>query len=389
MGRHNCHNNRHNTNQHRNMKKELSSIELRHLADEFQQLIGGKIDKIYQPAKKELLFSLHIPRIGKKMLRTILPGFIWLTETKPEMPEKMQGFCGLLRKHLSNARITKIEQKNSERIIGITFETKEGEYELIIELFSKGNAILCQKNKIIMPLEAQKWKDRTIKTGEIYALPSREHNPFSISPAKFKRLIETSSDTISKTLAVQLGIGGAYAAELCTRTNIPKTKKEITEQEAKKIQESLSLLIQQKITPAAVFDNNEIIDITPFKLEIYKDKRQEEFKTYSQALDSVLSAGIEKKELKNVSDKYGKEISKIDTKIKIQKENLESQERRAKELQKKGEKIYEKYQELQTLLSEIKKMQKTMSLQEIKKKLKEIKYIKEINEKTGEITLEI
>ena len=63
------------------MKKELSSVELKYLVDEFQQLLDGKIDKIYQPAKKELLFSFHIPRIGKKMLRVNLPSFIWLTET--------------------------------------------------------------------------------------------------------------------------------------------------------------------------------------------------------------------------------------------------------------------------------------------------------------------
>ncbi|MBW3002130.1 NFACT family protein [Candidatus Woesearchaeota archaeon] len=371
------------------MKKELSSVEIKYLVDEFQQLLDGKIDKIYQPAKKELLFSLHIPRIGKKMLRVILPGFIWLTETKPEMPEKMLGFCGVLRKYLSSARLRKVEQIGSERIIKLEFETKESKYDLILELFSKGNAILCQKGKIIQPLTVQKWKDRTIKKGEIYDYPSREHDPFNISAAKFKRLIETSSDTISKTLAVQLGIGGTYAAELCIMADIPKTKKNPTAQEIKKIYEKLSELLQQKIAPVVVYEDNEVIDITPFKLKLYETKRQESFKTYSQALDSILSKGIEKKELKQVSDKFGKEIGRIDTKIKIQKDNLLLQEKKAKEFQEKGEKIYEKYQELKTLFSEIQKMKKTMNWQEIKDKLKKVKYIKQINEKTGEIIIEI
>lgn len=371
------------------MKKELSSIELNYLVNEFQQLLGGKIDKIYQPAKNELLLVFHVPRIGKKMLRIILSSFIWLTEVKPEIPEKMPGFCGVLRKYLSNARLRTIEQINSERIIKLEFETKESKYELILELFSKGNAILCQKGTIIQPLTVQKWKDRTIKKSEVYVAPSREHNPFDISLTKFKELIKTSEETISKTLAVQLGIGGVYAEELCIRTDIPKTKNTIEEKEIKKLYKELANLLQQKIEPVAVFDNNTVIDITPFKLEKYKDKRQEEFKTYSKALDSVLSKGIEKKEVKQVSDKYGKKIQQIDTRIKLQKENLKEKEKKAKEYQKKGEKIYEKYQELKTLLSEIQKMRKTMSWKEIKEKLKGIKYIKEINEKTGEIILEI
>lgn len=371
------------------MKKELSSIELNYLVNEFQQLLGGKIDKIYQPAKNELLIVFHVPRIGKKMLRATLPNFVWLTEKKPEMPEKMPGFCGVLRKYLSNARLRKIEQINSERILILELETKDAKYALILELFSKGNAILCEKGKIIQPLSVQNWKDRTIKKGEVYTAPSREHNPFDISLTKFKELIETSPDTISKTLAVQLGIGGVYAEELCIRTDIAKTKKNIEEQEIKKLYKELSNLLQQKIQPSAVFDNNTVIDIIPFKLEKYKDKRQEEFKTYSQALDSVLAKGIEKRELKQVSDKYGKKVQQIDTRIKLQKKNLKEKEKKSKEYQKKGEKIYEKYQELKTLLSEIQKMRKTMSWKEIKEKLKGIKYIKEINEKTGEIVIEI
>jgi predicted ribosome quality control (RQC) complex YloA/Tae2 family protein len=73
----------------------------------------------------------------------------------------------------------------------------------------------------------------------------------------------------------------------------------------------------------------------------------------------------------------------------MQRKNLKEQDKKSKEFQKKGEKIYEKYQELKTLFAEIKKMRKTMSWKEVKSKLKSVKYIKSINEKTGEIVLEI
>ncbi|MBW2973176.1 NFACT family protein [Candidatus Woesearchaeota archaeon] len=371
------------------MKKELSSVELKYLTDEFQQLIGSKVDKIYQPAKKELLFSFHVPGIGKKMLRIVLPGLIWLTEVKPAMPEKIHGFCALLRKYLTNARVRKIEQAGSERILEFQLETKKGEYSLIIELFGKGNILLCQKGKIILPLSLQKWKDRIIKKGENYTFPSREHNPFKITAAKFKNLIDSSKETISKTLAVELGIGGVYAAEVCLRAGINKTAKKITEQEIKKIYKTMNSLLQQKIEPVVVFENNKAIDITPFKLEFYAKKRQELFKTYSQAFDSVLAKGLEKKELTQVKDKFAGRLERIEKRIKMQEENLKKQEKAAKDSQAKGEKIYEKYSELKKLFSEIKKMRKTMSWKEIKAKLKSVKYIKQINEKTGEILIEL
>ena len=371
------------------MKKELSSVELKYLTDEFQQLIGSKVDKIYQPAKKELLFSFHVPGIGKKMLRIVPPGLMWLTEVKPAMPEKIHGFCALLRKYLTNARVRKIEQEGSERILELQLETKKGEYSVIIELFGKGNILLCQNGKILLPLSVQKWKDRIIRKGETYAPPSREHNPFKISAAKFKKLIEDSKETISKTLAVELGIGGVYAAEVCLRADVSKTAKKITEQEIKKIHKTLNSLLQQKIEPVVVFENNKAVDITPFKLDRYAKKHQEPFKTYNQAFDSVLAKGLEKKELTQVKDKFAGRLERIEKRIRLQEENLKKQEKAAKEFQAKGEKIYEKYSELKKLFSEIKKMRKTMSWKEIKAKLKHVKYIKQINEKTGEILIEL
>ena len=61
----------------------------------------------------------------------------------------------------------------------------------------------------------------------------------------------------------------------------------------------------------------------------------------------------------------------------------------ADENQRKGEAIYEKYQLAFSILEEIKKARKTHSWKEIKEKLKGHKIIKEVNEKTGEIVLDI
>ncbi|MBW2994257.1 NFACT family protein, partial [Candidatus Woesearchaeota archaeon] len=252
-----------------------------------------------------------------------------------------------------------------------------------------GNIILCQNNKIIMPLSVQKWADRLVKKGEEYTPPSREHNPFNISLTNFEKLIKSSKDTISKTLAVGLGIGGLYAAEICLRLCIKKTEKSLDNAAVKKLYKTMQSLLQQKIEPVVVFDKKEVADITPFKLEYYATKRQEDFKTYSEAIDSVLSKDIQKKDIAQVEEKFAGRLEKIEKRLEMQRKNLTDQENKSKEFQLKGEKIYEKYQDLKTLFAEIKKMRKTMSWKEVKAKLKSVKYIKSINEKNGEIVIEI
>ena len=371
------------------MKKELSSIEIKYLVDELQYLLGSRVENIYHPEKKELLIVFHSPLFGKQMLRAVMPGFLWVTETKQDMPERISGFCALLRKYLDRAVASKIIQLGSERIVELEFEGREGKYSLILELFSKGNAVFCQKGEIMMPLELQEWKDRAVKKGEKYVPPSREHSAFELSLPDFKKILSESKETVSKAMATSVGIGGTFAEEACLRAGIDKKKKKLDDAEIKKLHEALAGLLQQKIEPNAVFDDNRVIDIVPFRLQIYSEYRQESFKTYSQALDSVLSKGIGEEKLVLVEEQFKKQIERVDKKIEMQEENLKEIYEKIKEEQRKGEVVYEKYQELQKLLAEIREMRKKYSWQELKEKLKSVKYIKKIDEKTGEITIEI
>ena len=84
------------------MKKELSSIDLIYIVKEIQELVNAKIDQIYQASKKDVILQLHVTGKGKQLLR-IMPGFVYIAKQKPEMPEKLIGFCTILRKYLGNS----------------------------------------------------------------------------------------------------------------------------------------------------------------------------------------------------------------------------------------------------------------------------------------------
>lgn len=89
------------------------------------QLLLGKIDKIYQPQREELVFVVHTKEGNKKLLLSADSNAsrVHLIDELPQNPPQPLAFCMLMRKHLSGARITSIEQKDSERIIEIELET--------------------------------------------------------------------------------------------------------------------------------------------------------------------------------------------------------------------------------------------------------------------------
>ena len=61
----------------------------------------------------------------------------------------------------------------------------------------------------------------------------------------------------------------------------------------------------------------------------------------------------------------------------------------AKQSQRTGELIYENYQLVKDILTQIQEARKKYTWQEIKQKLKDHDIIKEVNEKTGELILEL
>lgn len=331
------------------MKTELTSIELRFLTTELQKLVNGKIDQIYQPKEEELLLQIHVPSKGKQLLHVVLPSFIYLTAEKPDVPTDITEFCSVLRDCLINARIRKIAQVQNERIIEIILE-KETEYTLVIELFSKGNIILCQNNKILFPLLTQTWKDRTIREGKQYTFPEAKANPFD-KTVFIPALKNNEENTISKLLAAKLGLGKTYAEELCLRTGTDKLAKKISEKDAEKLFLELNKMATQPINARVIYQNKEILDAVPIALKLYENTEQQRFNTYSEALESVISKLITTHKRTKAEQKFTEQLKRIETKIEKQKQTFAHLEKEAADNQRKGELIYENYQTVKETLT--------------------------------------
>ncbi len=369
------------------MKTHLASLEMHFLIKELQFLADSKIDKIYNPSKKEILLQLYISGIGKKILRIKSPEFFYLTDRKEEA-EKPTGFCMFLRKILNSARIRAISQLEFERILRIDFETKQGKYSLIAEMFSKGNIILLKENKILIAAENQEWSDRAVKPKEEYKYPKKRYNFLKISEDELKNLLEESEkESLVKILALDLGLGGTYAEELCLISKVDKNKKKFTDSEVKRLYDGIDVLKSKKTEASIFLKNSEIVDITPFKLDYYGSFVQEIKNSYNEAMDLAFTKVVAR-EVKEQKSKYEKQLEKFENMIEEQQRGIDEFKSEYLNNQRKGELIYENYLLFSEVLKFISESRKKHSMEELKKMLKNFDSIKEFDEKKGEIIFE-
>ena len=79
---------------------------------ELTPLIGGRIDKIHQPSREEIIISLRTREGGCKLLISASgsSGRIHITGVQVDNPEKPPMFCMLLRKRLGCGRLIAVRQ---------------------------------------------------------------------------------------------------------------------------------------------------------------------------------------------------------------------------------------------------------------------------------------
>mgnify|MGYP000019722065 FL=1 len=121
-------------------------------------IVGGKIDKIFEPNDHEILLGVYCGGIKYALNVVVSSNYyrVCLTNSAKQNPTFAPNFCMVLRKHLLNTRITNIYTLSLERIMIIEFEghNKSGDFstkKLIVELMGKhSNIILVNSDNIII-----------------------------------------------------------------------------------------------------------------------------------------------------------------------------------------------------------------------------------------------
>ncbi|MDP7978021.1 Rqc2 family fibronectin-binding protein [Bacillus sp. WLY-B-L8] len=197
----------------------------------------GRISKIYQPSKYEIL--LHIRANGKnqKLLLSAHPTYarMHLTTQNYDSPALPPMFCMLLRKHLEGGFIEKIEQIDLERMIQITVRSRneigdESLKTLIIEIMGRHSNIILVDSKTNVILDSLKHvslavnRHRTVYAGAEYVTPPTQQkiNPLQIeAQEEFIRPLDFLSGNMDKQLVGTFtGISPLFAKEVVAKAGM-------------------------------------------------------------------------------------------------------------------------------------------------------------------------
>lgn len=127
----------------------LDAVAIKALRDELQCLVNGRIDKVHQPERDEIVIQVRTFEDHYRLVVSASSAHprIHLTEHTKKNPVTAPLFCMLLRKHIGSGKITAIEQPGFERILKISVESYDelGDLtakHLIVEIMGRYSNII-------------------------------------------------------------------------------------------------------------------------------------------------------------------------------------------------------------------------------------------------------
>lgn len=335
----------------------FDGIVTKSITKELKNIIGYKIDKVYEPDKNTVTLGLYGKSSNLMLLICISSNNcrISLTSHPQKNPSTAPNFCMLLRKYLIGLKIKNIYTIDLERIVFIDLENNENPNKpicrkLIIELMGKhSNIILTDSNNIIIDsmrhTSTLENSNRDIYPTARYIFPEStkysflELNTFddfynAIEPKLIEYIAENSLNIenlnvsnfmIDKMISNTFnGISLSFVQNILSKLNINEISKNNFELIYNKINEILSssfldifLVENQKdyylytsnIENESQFNLNYKID------DFYFEKETSElFKNYRNSILHLILATLKKyeKRLENIDNKLS-ECNNMDT----------------------------------------------------------------------------
>lgn len=265
------------------------------LCQEYRQLlVNGRIDRIFQPGREKVVFSVFhpFPRQDLWLLFSVHPLFCrsHLIEKKPVSPQEPPAFCMLLRKYLQGGRFLEVSQPSSERILHFKIENYNAEegltvFTLIFEATGRfANLVLVDgEGRVLDALKRLPERDgqsRAVLPGVLYTPPpapaGRQLETLTVQDLRL--LIDRSpADRPLRQILVEeiLGVSPFLAAEVLYRAGLdPKTaagslSPEETPAQAEKIYSALAELHRQikagEIRPYCYERDGRPVDFFPYR----------------------------------------------------------------------------------------------------------------------------
>ncbi len=268
--------------------------------------LGGRIEKIMQPERDEIVLQLRSTEGGKRLLLNAGSApRVSFTDTARENPAQPPMFCMLLRKHLTGARLSDIRQEGFERVATLEFDTRDEmgfacTRRLVCEVMGKYSNIIFTdgEGKILSALKTIDFTTsalRQVLPGMRYELPPPQdkENPLTVTRARFDELFEaeTPDRPLDKfILAHFAGISAAVAREMVAlATRHPDTPRTYATSDElwKGFSRVLDRIRHHEYVPTTVYDGANTVEYAFCPLTQYKEPLESRsFESASALLDA-------------------------------------------------------------------------------------------------------
>ncbi len=281
---------------------ELSGIELHYLVNKISSKITSSyyVSNISSITKNSILLKLHHPTESDINLIVSTKG-IWITSKKYKQMEENQ-LLSILSREIERAKINSVSQPGSERIFFLHFINKDNkERKLVIEIFGKGNIILCDESmKILWILNPVEVRHRILKTGLEYVLPpNRGEDVFQITLEGMKKSRQTQPENtdLVRWLAKCTSLPRKYVEEILLHSGISaKYANNLSDNDVQIIYDKTKEITSKVIDetnhePSIMVDKLGLaIDASPIVMSGESNTKKVE--SYMDGIDQVLSNEI-------------------------------------------------------------------------------------------------
>lgn len=329
-------------------------------------LEGGRVYKIAQPEKDELLFTIKNNGKQYRLLISADPSLplLYLTADNKKSPMNAPNFCMLLRKHIQNARILSVVQPGLERVVHIRMEhlNEMGDLcqkILTVELMGKySNIIFRDDEKIIDSMKhisTAVSSVREVLPGRAYFIPGADEKLSLPSLQKdggaeeefYSRIGEKSVAAGRFLYQNYTGLSPVVAAELCYEAAVDgdKPTNALTGEEKASLYEALKGLgekIRKKdFLPNIVYDKKEPKEFGVFYYRIFSGMEIREFDSVSALLKQYYE---EKSAVTRIRQKSADLRKIVQTALERSSKKLDLQQKQLKDTEKREK--YRVYGEL-------------------------------------------
>lgn len=327
-----------------------------------KKTLGGKIQKISQPSKNDLVLNIYSMGISYKLFLSANnnEARINLTEKKYENPEKPDNFCMVLRKHIGQGKIIDIKQYGLDRVIEISiasidemgFDTSK---KLIIEIMGRHSNIILTDDTYKIIDAIKRVNDQMSSVRQIFPSLAYERiksdkidiieNNFSEDIFAISSKIPDGFEPYKIFYTYYEGFSPIVGKELIHRANIdPRLNwglvSESDKEELNKILYKLrDDIVENKLESYAYRDERKIKEYHTLRLT-HLNFTESKYELMSEAIDNFYSVNKSNDRLDQMKSSLIKKINShkrsVNKKIKILNDNI-SKEAQAENSKKKAD----------------------------------------------------